>query len=324
MSAARNGHWVARPASATGTSSIVAPPRRVATAQSLFDLSRGRQATLSIAQPGLAAVLAAGGLPAGRVVWIGLVAAWAGFLAVFSLNDVLDRRVDAAALRAGKAVVDGYDLDAAFMRHPLAQGALSLRFSLAWVAGLALIAAVGAWLLGPLCLALFAAAVALEVVYCGLRSVTWAKTIVSGVMVGLGGLAGWAAVAPPRWSALSVFAFLALWEVGCRNLANDLADLGPDLAVGIRSVATTFGPVIAARATLVVAVAVLLSVPFLGLGTVALTLALVSGAALVAWPAAVLVRRPTSARAGWYFNRASLYPVAILLAAVGAWAVTRP
>jgi len=298
--------------------------RRVATAQSLFDLSRGRQATLSIAQPGLAAVLAAGGLPAGRVVWIGLVAAWAGFLAVFSLNDVLDRRVDAAALRAGKAVVDGYDLDAAFIRHPLAQGVLSLRFSLAWVAGLALIAAVGAWLLGPLCLALFAAAVALEVVYCGLRSVTWAKTIVSGVMVGLGGLAGWAAVAPPRWSALSVFAFLALWEIGCRNLANDLADLGPDLAVGIRSVATTFGPVIAARATLVVAVAVLLSVPFLGLGTVALTLALVSGAALVAWPAAVLVRRPTSARAGWYFNRASLYPVAILLAAVGAWAVTRP
>jgi 4-hydroxybenzoate polyprenyltransferase len=324
MSAARNGHWVARPASTTGTSSAVAPLRRVATAQSLFDLSRARQATLSIAQPGLAAVLAAGGLPAGRVVWIGLVAAWAGFLAVFSLNDVLDRRVDAAALRAGKAVVDGYDLDAAFMRHPLAQGALSLRFSLAWVVGLALIAAVGAWRLGPLCLALFAAAVALEVVYCGLRSVTWAKTIVSGVMVGLGGLAGWAAVAPPRWNALPVFAFLALWEIGCRNLANDLADLGPDLAVGIRSVATTFGAVVAARATVVVAVAVLVSVPFLGLGTVALVLALVSGAALVAWPAAILVRQPTSARAGWYFNRASLYPVAILLAAVGAWAVTRP
>ena len=260
MSVARNGHWVARSASATGTSSAAVPVRRVATAQSLFDLSRGRQATLSIAQPGLAAVLAAGGLPAGHVVWIGLVAAWAGFLAVFSLNDVLDRRVDAAALRAGKAVVDGYDLDAAFIRHPLAQGVLSLRFSLAWVAGLALIAAVGAWLLGPLCLALFAAAVALEVVYCGLRSVTWAKTIVSGVMVGLGGLAGWAAVAPPRWSALSVFAFLALWEIGCRNLANDLADLGPDLAVGIRSVATTFGAVVAARATVVVAVAVLVSV----------------------------------------------------------------
>jgi 4-hydroxybenzoate polyprenyltransferase len=319
MSVARNGHGIARLA-ATGTPPIVAPPRSVATAQSLFDLSRGRQATLSIAQPGLAAVLAAGGLPAGRVVGIGLVAAWAGFLAVFSLNDVLDRRVDAAALRAGKAVVDGYDLDAAFLRHPLAQGALSLRLSLAWIAGLALLAAVGAWLLGPLCLAFFAAAVALEVVYCGLRSVTWTKTIVSGVMVGLGGIAGWAAVAPLSRRALPVFAFLALWEIGCRNLANDLADLGPDLAVGIRSVATTFGPVVAARATAAVAAVVLLSVAFLGLETAALALALVSGAALVAWPAVVLARQPTSARAGWYFNLASLYPVAVLLAVAGAWA----
>ena len=320
---ARNGPRVAEPAAAMGPSSTVASLRRVPTAHSLFDLSRGRQATLSIAQPGLAAVLAAGGLPAGRVMWIGFVAAWAGFLAVFSLNDVLDRRVDAAALRAGKAVVDGYDLDAAFLRHPLAQGALSLRLSLAWVGGLALIAAIGAWLLGPLCLALFAAAVALEVVYCGLRSVTWAKTIVSGVMVGLGGLAGWAALAPLRWSALPVFAFLALWEIGCRNLANDLADLGPDLAVGIRSVATTFGPVVAARANLVVAAAVLLAVPFLGLGAWALALALVSGVALVAWPAVALVRQPTSARAGWYFNRASLYPVAVLLAVLVSWAAAR-
>ena len=322
MSVVGSGRGAARPEPDIMSSTKLSS-RRVATAQSLFDLSRGRQATLSIAQPGLAAVLAAGGLPAGRVVWIGFVAAWAGFLAVFSLNDVLDRRIDAAALRAGKSDMVGYDLDAAFLRHPLAQGTLSLRLSIAWVAGLALIAAIGAWLLGPLCLAFFALAVALEVVYCALRSVTWAKTIVSGVMVGCGGLAGWAAVASLRWSALPVFAFLALWEIGCRNLANDLADLGPDLAVGIRSVATTFGPVVAARVNLVVAAAVLLSVPLLGLGAPALTLALASGAALVAWPALVLARQPTSARAGWYFNRASLYPIAVLLAVLGAWAVAR-
>jgi 4-hydroxybenzoate polyprenyltransferase len=297
--------------------------RRTTTPESLFDLSRGRQATLSIAQPGLAAVLAAGGMPEGRVVAVGLVAAWAGFFAVFSLNDVLDRRVDAAAVRAGKADVDGYDLDAAFLRHPLAQGALTLRLSLLWVAGLALVAAVGAWLLGPLCLALFAAAVGLEVLYCSLRSVTWAKTVVSGMMVGCGGLAGWAAVGPLRLGAVPVFLFLALWEIGCRNLANDLADLGPDRAVGIRTVATTFGPTTAVRANLVVAAAALATVPFLGLGAWALAAALASGALLVAWPAARLYREPTSARAGWYFNLASLYPVAVLLAAVGAWAAAR-
>jgi 4-hydroxybenzoate polyprenyltransferase len=318
MSTARSEREVAHAASAT-LASRPAPT----TAESLFDLSRGRQATLSIAQPGLAALLAAGGMPGARVVAVGLVAAWAGFFAVFSLNDVLDRRVDAAALSAGKAEVDGYDLDAAFLRHPLAQGALTLRLSLLWVAGLALVAAVGAWLLDPLCLGLFGAAVALEVLYCALRSVTWAKTVVSGLMVGCGGLAGWAAVAPLRWSALPVFLFLALWEVGCRNLANDLADLGPDRAVGIRTVATTFGPAVAARANLVVATGVLVTVPFLGLGAWAVAVALASGVLLVAWPAVRLYREPTSARAGWYFNLASLYPVAVLLAAVSAWAVGR-
>jgi len=326
MSTARSGHEVAggTRATAAGAAAGAGLVRRAPTTpESLFDLSRGRQATLSIAQPGLAAVLAAGGMPGARVVAIGLVAAWAGFFAVFSLNDVLDRRVDAAALRAGKAEVDGYDLDAAFLRHPLAQGTVSLRLSLLWVAGLTLVAATGAWMLSPLCLVLFGAAVGLEVVYCGLRSVTWLKTVISGVMVGCGGLAGWAAVAPLRWGALPVFLFLALWEIGCRNLANDLADLGPDRAVGIRTVATTFGPAVAARANLAVAAAVLATVPFLGLDGRALSVALIGGALLVAWPAVRLYREPTSPRAGWYFNLASLYPVVVLLAAVGAWAAGR-
>jgi 4-hydroxybenzoate polyprenyltransferase len=330
VSTVRGGHEVAGEpgtsgATCAGSSTVAGTATRRAptTAESLFDLSRGRQATLSIAQPGLAAVLAASGMPSARVVAIGLVAAWAGFLAVFSLNDILDRRVDAAALRAGKAEVDGYDLDAAFLRHPLAQGTMSLRLSLLWVAGLALVAAVGAWLLGPLCLALFGVAVALEVLYCGLRSVTWFKTVVSGVMVGCGGLAGWAAVAPLRWSAIPIFLFLALWEIGCRNLANDLADLGPDRAVGVRTVATTFGPAVAASANLVVAASVIATVPFLGLDGRALAVALIGGALLVAWPAVRLYREPTSFRAGWYFNLASLYPAVVLLAAVGAWAAGR-
>ena len=70
----------------------------------------------------------------------------------------------------------------------------------------------------------FALAVVIEVVYCALRRVTWAKTILSGLMVGCGGLAGWTAVAPLRPAALTVFALLAFWELS-RNMANDLADL---------------------------------------------------------------------------------------------------
>ena len=83
--------------------------------------------------------------------------------------------------------------------------------------GLSVVAVVGTALLSPLALLFFAAAVATQVVYCALRSVTYWKTVLSGVMVGFGGLAGWVAVAPLRWSALSLFVFLACWEVGGRT-----------------------------------------------------------------------------------------------------------
>lgn len=296
--------------------------RSVSATAALFDLSRGRQALLSIAQPGLAAVLAAGGLPGLRTTVIGLVAAAAGFLAVFSLNDVLDRHADAAALRAGKAMSAAYDLDAAFVRHPLAAGQVSLRVALLWVVSLSVVAALGAALLNPLCLVFFLGAAILEGVYCALRAVTWAKTIVSGVMVGVGGLAGWVAVAPLARPALGVFAFLALWEIGGRNLANDLADLAPDTAVRLRTVATTFGPPAAARANLITALAALGAVPVLGLGSLSLGLSLAAGVGLMAYPAVRLWREPTSERAGWYFNRASLYPPAVLLSALLGLLVT--
>src|SRR5450756_1004371 len=78
---------------------------------------------------GLAAVLAAGGVASLRVTVIGLIAAWAGYFVAFSLNDVLDRRTDAESLRAGKARPEGFDIDTAFSRHPLAAGKLTLAVS---------------------------------------------------------------------------------------------------------------------------------------------------------------------------------------------------
>jgi 4-hydroxybenzoate polyprenyltransferase len=262
-------------------------------------------------------VLALGGLPSLRVSLVGLVAAGAGFLAVFSLNDVLDRRVDAAALRAGKGEFAGFDIDTAFERHPLARGDLSLRFSLAWVLSLAALSAVLAYTLAPICLLLFGAAVALEVVYCALRSVTPWKTVVSGVMVGLGGVAGWAAVAPLSWRVLSVFGFLALWEIGGRNIANDLADIDADRSVGVKTVATVYGPAVAARAACIVGFATLASTVTLPMTAGLLSdLALVAGVLVVAWPGAKLWYRPTSAEAASYFNVASLYPAVVLVIAL--------
>ncbi len=282
----------------------------------LIDLSRGRQAMLSVAQPALGACLAAGRVPDARVIAVGLVAATAGYLAVFSLNDVLDMRVDERALAAGKEASPDGDVDTVFMRHPLAQGALPLPLALAWVGSLAAIALVGAAALGTACALAFLGAVALEIAYCSLRSVTWAKTFVSGAMVGLGGIAGWVAVAPLTARALPFFALLAVWEIAGRNLPNDLADIAADSAVGLRTVATTFGPRVSARATALGAFA-----------TAALCLALpapalvrVAALAACAWsmiaPVLGLAADPAPLRAGAYFNRASLFPALAFAAAL--------
>ncbi len=297
-----------------------APHGAAATAAALFDLSRGFQALISISGAGLGAVLAAGGLPSLRVTVIGLIAAWAGYFVAFSLNDVLDRRTDAQSLRAGKATPEGFDIDTAFSRHPLAAGKLTLGVSLAWVGFLTAVAAVGCLLLNPLCLVFFALGAGLDVVYSALRTTTWLKTIVTGAMVGCGGIAGWVAVAPLARGVLPVFVFLALWEIGGRNLANDLSDLASDSSVGVRTVATTFGPRAAARATLVVGSAMVASTAWLPMPTAAVLAALACGAWLVVRSGVRLVRDPTTTRAADYFNHASVYPVAVLLVALaGLW-----
>jgi len=276
--------------------------------EAVFDLSRGRQALLSVAQPALGALLALGHLPAPRVIVLGLLAASAGYLAVFSLNDVLDVKADEAALDAGRAEADGYDIDTVYLRHPLARGDISRSLSITWVAGLGTVGAVLAYLLAPLCLALFAGAVVLEVLYCSLRSVTWLKTVISGLMVGVGGLAGWAAVAPFTFAAVPFFLFLALWEMGGRNLPNDLADLAADRAVGLTTVATVFGARVSAIATACVAAATLIALVWLGQPLAVTLVSLGLGVWAMGLPALALLRTPTSEQAGRYFNRASLLP----------------
>lgn len=281
----------------------------------LFDLSRGKQALLTIAQPALGVVLAGGGLPSARVIAIGLPAAAAGSFAMYGLNDLLDRRVDATAVAAGNVRPEG-DMDTTVVRHPLAHGVVSLRASVLWVAGLAAVAAVGVAFLDPLCLVFFAAAVALQALYCALRSVTCWKTLAEGAMEGCGGLAGWVAVAPLGRGALAVFAFLALWEIGGRNIAHDLSDLDSDRSLGLRTVAVVYGPKAAAGVTAGAAAATLAAVALLPMPLPGVLLALAFGVWALALPALALLRSPTPAQALAYFNRGSLYPDLVLAAAL--------
>lgn len=287
----------------------------------LVDLSRMRQALLSVAQPGLGALLAAQRMPSARTLVLGVVAASAGYLAVFSLNDVFDRDSDVEALEAGKGEFEGFDLDTAFERHPLAVGRLRHGIAVAWVASLAAIAILGAWMLNPWCVVLFGASVSLEWAYCSLRSRTWTKTLVSGVMVGIGGLAGWVAVAQISHRAAGFFVFLAAWEIAGRNIPNDLADLRADSAVGLRTVPTTFGPLVAGRAVAAGSAFTIASMPALGLAPVSLAFAFVAGVVFMTLPSLPLLTTPTPANAAQYFNRASLLPAVVFLVVFATFAI---
>jgi 4-hydroxybenzoate polyprenyltransferase len=295
---------------------LPASANRVSLAAAVFDLSRGRQALLSVAQPALGALVALGHFPEPWRIGLGLVAATAGYLAVFSLNDVLDRRVDAAALEHSQTEAGAFDLDAAFVRHPIAHGDLSLVASVTWIASLGVLSAVCAYVLAPVCLALFGVAVALEVLYCRLASVTWTKTFVSGAMVAVGGLAGWAAVAPITIAAWSLAAFLALWEMAGRNLPNDLSDLTADARVGVRTVATAFGASVSATWTLIGAAATVVVIALIPAPPVFRVVWVAMAVAMMLAPAVSLVRRPVPAQAGAYFNRASTVPALMFAASL--------
>ena len=88
-------------------------------------LSRTPHGLLDMTTPAFAALLWLGAFPSGRIIALGLVTAFAGYTAVYALNDLVDYRVDhqKAQIAGGLRESDNY-LDAAIIRHPMAQGLL--------------------------------------------------------------------------------------------------------------------------------------------------------------------------------------------------------
>ncbi len=286
-------------------------------ARAFLGFSRAVQATLSVAQPAFAAVLALHGLPAVGLMVIGLVAAFAGFFAVFALNDLLDVDLDRARFDHLRGFA-GFDIDSAMARHPLAQGQLGFPLGLAWVVVLALLGLFCAYLLSPVAAILFVVAALLEIGYCRLARVTTLKFLVTGMMVGCGTLAGWAAVTGEIRAAeiLVLFVWMFAWEIGGRNIVNDFADVEEDVRLGIKSVAVVYGPGFAARLTfvfvLLAAASALAFQPLAGLGLSYAFVAALLGGYLLIWPGLRLWRYPSPQNAMALFNRASFYPPLML------------
>jgi 4-hydroxybenzoate polyprenyltransferase len=99
------------------------------------------------------------------------------------------------------------DIDALLVRHPMAQGLISLPAGLAWAIGWGIVAALGAYWLNPVCLLIFGAGCLLEAIYCLLWRVSPYRALVSGAVKSAGAIAAVFAVDPApvgRLSAVSV------------------------------------------------------------------------------------------------------------------------
>ncbi|MEU9236148.1 UbiA prenyltransferase family protein [Streptomyces subrutilus] len=290
-------------------------------ASAFYGFSRGTQATLSVAQPLTVALLA----DASPVPWqlaVLTLGCFAGFFSVFAVNDLLDARLDQRRFRNLRSH-QGPDLDAAGGRHPLAQGRLTQRAAVLWVVGLALMAAGICALFSWASLLLFLIAVVLEIVYCKLATVTAFKTVISGVMVAVGAMVGWFALNQTIEivTLILLAVWLAAWEIGGRNIPNDLADLDEDVHLGLATVPVRCGARTSARlscAALVAAACAYIALmctafpPSTAIGAICLILAVLAAGYSLILPGRALLRSPDGSTALATFNRTSLHPALAL------------
>jgi len=290
-------------------------------------LSRTHHGILDLSTPCLGALLGLGRIPDLFTMVIGFITAFAGYTAVYALNDVVDFRSDQDKIRKSGEWSAPRDLDSVYIRHPLAQGLLSLKDGIGWVVGWALLAFIGAYILNPICALIFIISCLLEAFYCLLLRITFMRVLVSGVVKTSGGIAAIFAVDPhPSVSFLLLFFFwLFSWEIGGQNVPNDWADVQDDLQVQARTVPVKFG-LHGTRIIIIfsLALTVLLSLLPCWFIPNTLSLAYVFGALggglyFLLLPAYRLYKTKASQEAANLFNRASYYPGVMLLVLTASW-----
>jgi 4-hydroxybenzoate polyprenyltransferase len=296
-------------------------------ARKFVGLSRMTHSVLDVAHPAAGALLALGAAPRLQIIALGLVSAFSGFTAVFALNDVMDAKVDAEKMARFAKGGEVFDLDSVGTRHPIAQGSLSRRAAIGWVAFWGILSLVTAFLIKPLCALLLVAAVALETAYCKLLRVSHWKVLLSGLMVAVGGMAGvFAASSSPTPLVVVLFGLWAgAWEIGGRNIPNDWSDIEEDVNLGIRTVPIHFGRKASSRIAAAFASLILIcSLAFplaspMRLTLPYLVLAAATGLYFLVLPLARWLREQTTESAMAYFNKACFYPLAMLAALIVAF-----
>jgi 4-hydroxybenzoate polyprenyltransferase len=287
-------------------------------------LSRTPHLLIDLATPMAAALLCIGRFPPVSTIILGLITVFAGYACIYALNDVTDYQLDRKRMGDYPREQACFDLDCIFVRHPLAQGFITLAGGMVWTAMWGLIALVGATLLNPVCAAIFIVGAILEVIYCKFYGYSQWKILIAATVKNLGGLAAIYAVNPnpPSEFIIIVFIWVAFWEIGGQNIPNDLVDMDEDRRLGGKTIPVVYGP----NLSVIIILITLIASSVLGLGLIFLSPlkmkgvyvagAILSGLLFLLIPLRRFLSDDDTSKAINLFNQASLYPLGILTTTV--------
>ncbi len=289
-------------------------------------LSRTPHGLLDMCTAALASLLWLGYFPSFKIIGLGLITVFAGYTAVYALNDVVGYRSDKKKVQQGnlRAIDDCEDLDVMLVRHPLARGLLSFKEGLVWAVAWALLALIGAYLLNPICVLIFVGGCILETTYCLMWNISPSRMLLSGIVKAAGPIAAVFAVDPnPSMSYLIVlFLLMFFWEIGGQNVPNDWIDIEEDVRFGARTIPIRFG---VEQANVIIFGSIILTVILSGvlliLSNIVFELPFIIAFAFVGFyflllPTIKLYRTEESSHAMMLFNKASYYPLALLAVVV--------
>ena len=286
-----------------------------------FALSRTPHGLLDMCTPAVGALLWLGHFPPLYVIVLGLITTFAGYTAVYALNDVIDYEADKEKAAIGGFSNSQSDLDGLIVRHPMAQGLLSFRQGLTWFLVWALVGLIGAYILNPVCVLIFLAACTLEAVYCMLWRVSPFRTVVSGAVKTSGAIAAVFAVDPHPSGVYLIILFLLLffWEIGGQNIPNDWADFEEDKRFKALTIPVRYG---LGAARIIVMVTLILALCLNGVifkfsqtdfAIFYIIISLAVGCYLLLLPAMKLYQTRKGSEAMALFNKASYYPPVLLV-----------
>ena len=175
--------------------------------------------------------------------------------------------------------------------------------------------------MNPICALIFLLSAFLETIYCKLLKITHLKIIPSALVKASGGLAGVYAVdpLPSVGFVIVLLLWLAAWEVGGQNVANDIMDMNDDAKVAARTTSTVKGvPESIFRIVSAVSIAAFAGISIYFLAGKGVGMLYPFGAALLGWfllmrPAHNLYYDASPGTAALLFNRASYMPLGFLL-----------